>query len=219
MATSTQRPKAASRPSTRGGPEAAEAKRRAALKKANRRRREISTLKQDARSGRLGAAELLADPRAGEMEVLTVLSMLPRCTLRVALEALLVCRINGARHCGELSREEGEAIFAALLRAGPRKDVDRELDRALDAEGKHAPRAQFRPSEFAAARSALDCDPLLLRMVDRLVDAVRLYAQRDDGGVRARIVAEQFILYCNYRAKVASGEYPPPRLTGTPVLE
>jgi len=43
---------------------------------------------------------------------------------------------------------------------------------------------------------------------------VRLYAERDDGGLRARIVAEQWIRYRSYRAKVASGEYPPPKLRG-----
>lgn len=221
MAAATRRKKAPAPPTPTQTKRRASAarNRRAALEKTNRRKREIAALKADARGGRIGPAALLDDPRAREIEVLTALSMIPRCTLRVALEALLVCCINGARHCGELSGEEREAICEALLRVGSRKDVDRELDRVLEAERKHGPTPRLRPSEFAAARSGLDCDPLLLRMVDRLIDAVRLYAQHDDGGVRARIVAEQYIGYCNYRTKVASGEYPPPTLTGTPVLE
>ena len=56
-------------------------------------------------------------------------------------------------------------------------------------------------------------------MVDRLIDAVRLYAERDDGGVRARVVAEQWIRYRNYREKVTSGVYPPPTQRGPAVLE
>jgi hypothetical protein len=48
---------------------------------------------------------------------------------------------------------------------------------------------------------------------------VRLYTDHDDGGVRARLVAEQWIRFRNYRAKVASGEYPPPTQRGAAVLE
>src|SRR5215213_3567992 len=73
------------------------------LEKANRRRREIAALKADARGGRLAPADLLTDPRARSLNVLTLLSMVPRCTLRVVFEALLVCQINGARECGDLS--------------------------------------------------------------------------------------------------------------------
>jgi hypothetical protein len=97
--------------------------------------------------------------------------------------------------------------------------VDRELDRVLSGARIQAPSVELAPSEFAAARAGLESDPLLLRMVDRLVDAVRLYADRDDGGQRARIVAEQWIRFRNYRAKVASGEFPPPKLRGPAVLE
>ena len=82
-----------------------------------------------------------------------------------------------------------------------------------------APSVELAPSEFAAARAGLESDPLLLRMVDRLVDAVRLYVERDDGGVRARVVAEQWIRFRNYRAKVASGELPAPTQRGPAVPE
>ena len=81
------------------------------------------------------------------------------------------------------------------------------------------PAVELVPSEFAAARTGLEVDPVLLRMVDRLVDAVRLYAERDDGGVRARVVAEQWIRYRNYIPKVASGEYPRPGQRGPAVVE
>jgi hypothetical protein len=37
--------------------------------------------------------------------------------------------------------------------------------------------------------------------------------------VRARVVAEQWIRYRNYRAKVASGACPPPTQRGPAVLE
>ncbi|HEX7244089.1 MAG TPA: hypothetical protein VF245_00815 [Solirubrobacterales bacterium] len=210
---------------------AREAKRAAALAKANRRRREIAELKADVRGGRLGPAGLLADPRAREVKVLTLLSMIPRFGLHLALEVLLACQINGARRCGELTATERRALGRAILQVGqgiappPRampsqpEGVDRELDRVLSGALLRAPSVELAPSEFAAARSGLEADPLLLRMVDRLVDAVRLYADRDDGGVRARVVAGQWIRFRNYRAKVASGECPPPTQRGPTVLE
>jgi hypothetical protein len=222
----------AAKPTPRRKPASAEAKRAASLEKANRRRREIAGLKADARAGRLGAEQLLADPRAQKTEAFTLLSMLPRVSLRVALEAFLACQINGARSCGELSSAERTAIAEALSQIGPgiasppapampgqSEGGDRELDRVLSGARVHAPTVELAPSEFAAARAGLEADPLLLRMVDRLVDAVRLYAERDDGGQRARVVAEQWIRYRNYGAKVASGEYPPPKLRGPAVLE
>ncbi len=210
----------------------ADAKRAAALEKANRRRREIADLKADAGAGRLEAAQLLTDARAQKTEACILLSMLPGISLRVALEALLACQINGARCCGELGSAERAAIVEALLQVGRgvapppapampshSEGVDRELDRMLSGARLHAPTVELAPSEFAAARAGLESDPLLLRMVDRLVDAVRLYAERDDGGQRARVVAKQWIRYRNYRAKVALGEYPPPRLRGPAVIE
>lgn len=223
----TQAAKPTSRKAT-----SAEAKRAASLEKANRRRREVAGLKADARAGRLGTEQLLADPRAQKTAAFTLLSMLPRVSLRVALEAFLACQINGARTCGELSSAERTAIAETLSQIGPgiaslpapampgqSEGGDRELDRVLSGARVHAPTVELAPSEFAAARTGLESDPLLLRMVDRLVDAVRLYAERDDGGQRARVVAEQWIRYRNYRAKVADGTYPPPKLRGPAVLE
>jgi len=202
------------------------------LEKANRRRREIAALKADARGGRLAPADLLTDPRARSLNVLTLLSMVPRCTLRVVFEALLVCQINGARECGDLSVGERRALARALLKIGQDiavspaaamsrrpEGVDRELDRVLRRTRQAVPAVELVPSEFAAARSGLEADPQLLRMVDRLVDAVRLYADHDDGGLRARVVAEQWLRFRNYRAKVVVGEYPPPKLRGPGVLE
>lgn len=227
-----QRRTQAAKPTSKRTPTSAEAKRAASLEKANRRRREVAGLKADARAGRLGAEQLLADPRARRSATFTLLSVLPRVSLQVALEALLACQINGARNCGELSSAERTAIAEALSQIGPgiasppapampgqSEGGDRELDRVLSGARVHAPTVELAPSEFAAARVGLETDPLLLRMVDRLVDAVRLYAERDDGGQRARVVAEQWIRYRNYRAKVASGEYPPPKLRGPAVLE
>ena len=209
-----------------------EAKRAASLAKANRRKREIVAMKADARAGRLGAACLLADPRAAKTEAFALLSMLPGVSLRVALEALLACQINGARNCGELTSTERTAIARALSQVGlgiapppapampgQSEGGDRELDRVLSGARVHAPLVELAPSEFAAARRGLESDPLLLRMVDRLVDAVRLYAERDDGGQRARVVVEQWIRYRNYRDRVADGTYPPPTLGGPAVLE
>lgn len=207
-----------------------EAKREAALAKANRRRREIGRLKADARSGRIGPAALLADPRARTVKAYALLAWLPGVNLRTALDVLLACQINGARACAELSAGERGVIARALLQIGQAtphgpavpgepEGVDRELDRILCAARVHAPSVELAPSEFAAARAGLQSDPVLLRMVDRLVDAVRLYAERDDGGVRARVVAEQWIRFRNYRARVASGEYPPPTQRGPAALE
>lgn len=204
-----------------------------ATKKANLpRRRRIDELKADARSKRVGPADLLADPRAQRTRVLTLLSVLPGCNQRLALEALLSCRINGARRCSELTPGERSAISEALLQVGhgialpapsampsQSEGDDRELDRAQSGAPAHAPSVELAPSEFAAARRGLERDPTLLRMVDRLVDAVRFYVERDDGGRRARVVAEQWIKFCNYEAKVASGEYPPPSQRGPAVLE
>ena len=208
------------------------AKRSASLAKANQRRAAISALKADARAARLGPAALLADQRAAEVKVLTLLSMVPRCTLRVALEALLVCQINGARRCGELSGPERRALAAAVSQIGQGiavppcrvlpshpEGADRELDRVLRGTRQRVPAVELAPSEFAAARTGLEADPLLLRMVDRLIDAVRLYADSYDGGLRARVVAEQWIRYRNYLGKVARGERPPPRQRGPAVLE
>jgi hypothetical protein len=208
------------------------AKRSAALAKANRRLQAISALKADARSGRLGPGELLADERAARVKVLTLLTMVPRCTQWTALEALLVCGINGARLAGELSEDERRALAEALAQIGrgnavpPRRamprhpeGVDRELDRALTGTHHLVPAVELAPSEFAAARTGLEADPLLLRMVDRLVHAARLYAERDDGGQRARVVAEQWIRYRNYVGKLARGEAPAPRQRGAAVLE
>jgi hypothetical protein len=212
--------------------EAREKSQAASLQKANRRRREIAALKADARGGRLGPKALLADPRASKVKILTLLSMVPRGTLRVVLEALLVCQINGARHCGDLTAAERRALSEALVQIGQGiapspapamscrpEGVDRELDRALRRTRQAAPAVELVPSEFAAARSGLEPDPQLLRMVDRLVDAVRLYVDHDDGGLRARVVAEQWIRFRNYRGKVVSGEYPPPTLRGPAMLE
>jgi hypothetical protein len=207
-----------------------EAKRDAALEKAHRRRREIADLKADARSGRLGPVALLADPRARKVKILTLLSMIPRCSLRVVLETLLVCQINGARPCGDLSAAERRSLGEALLQIGRGiapspamssrpEGVDRELDRVLRGTRQAVAAVELAPSEFAAARAGLEPDPQLLRMIDRLVGAVRLYAERDDGGERARLVAEQWIRFRNYRAKVAAGEYPPPTQRGPAVPE
>lgn len=204
---------------------------RAALAKANKRREVILALKADARVGRLGVAALLADDRAADLEVLNVLTMRYRCTLRIALDALLATQINGARPCGELSEAERIEPADAVSNAGRRtalprravpgnpEGIDRALDRVLRDTHRAAPVVELAPSEFAAARTGLEDDPLLLRMVDRLVHAVRLYAEQDDGGVRARVVAEQWIRYCNYRGKVARGECPPPAQRGPAVLE
>jgi len=204
----------------------------ASLAKANKQREAISALKADARSGRLDTSALLADKRAASVRVLNLLTMQPRCTLRVALDVLLVCQINGARVCGELSEEERVELVGVVSKIGrgiagssppsdaqPIRGVDRELDRVLRGTSRVVPAVELLPSEFAAARSGLEADPQLLRMVDRLIDAVRLYAERDDGGVRARVVAEQWLLFRNYRDKVASGEYPPPSQRGPAVLE
>lgn len=193
--------------------------------------REIADLKADARIGRLAPAALLADRRARKVKILTLLSIVPGSSLRMALEALLVCQINGARHCGELKATERRSLGDVLLQIGEGiapppvpamssqpEGVDRELDRMLRGTCQAVP-VELAPSEFAAARSGLEPDPQLLRMIDRLVYAVRLYADRDDGGVRARVVAEQWIRFRNYRAKVASGEYPPPTQRGLAVLE
>jgi len=212
--------------------ETREAKRDAALAKANRRLRTITALKADARGGRRSPAALLGDERAAQVKVLTLLTMIPRCTQRVALEALLVCQINGARRCGELSDSERRELAAVVSKVGqgiaipPRRAMpshpegaDRELDRALHGTRRSVPAVELAPSEFAAARTGLEADPLLLRMVDRLIDAVRLYAERDDGGVRARVVAEQWIRYRNYIGKVARGECPPPTQRGPSALE
>lgn len=211
---------------------ASAAQREASLARANRRRETISALKSDVRSGRLGLAALLEDPRAEQVKVLSALVMVPRCTQRLSLEALLVCQINGARRCGELREEERSALIDTVSQIGQGISVtsrrglsghpegaDRELDRLVRATRRAVPVVELAPSEFAAARAGLEADPVLLRMVDRLVDAVRLYAERDDGGQRARVVAEQWIRYRNYRAKVASGEYPPPAQRGPAVLE
>jgi hypothetical protein len=203
--------------------EGQEAKRSAALAKANERRRETSALKADARSARLSPAALLSDERAAPVKVLTLLTMIPRCTQRVALEALLICQINGARTCAELTDGERKALGATISQIGhgivvpPRRTVpgqsegaDRELDRALNGTRRSALEVELAPSEFAAARTGFEIDPLLLRMVDRLVDALRLYVEQDDGGQRARVVLEQWIRACNYRDEVARGECPPP---------
>jgi hypothetical protein len=204
-----------------------------AAKKANLpRRRKIDELKADARSNRIGPAALLADPRAQKTRILTLLSVLPGCNQRLVLEALLACQINGARRCDELTADERSAISEALLQVGhgialppPRampsqsEGDDRELDREQSGAPAHAPSVELAPSEFVAARRGLERDPTLMRMVDRLVDAVRFYVERDDGGRRARVVAEQWIKFRNYDAKVVSGEYPPPSQCGPAVLE
>jgi hypothetical protein len=196
------------------------------------RRRKIDELKADARSGRIDPFALLADPRAQRTRVLSLLMVLPGCNQRQALDVLFACQINGARHCGELAPDERSAISEALLQVGqgiaplppsamssqPEGD-DRELDRVQSGAPAHAPSVELAPSAFAAARQGLERDPTLLRMVDRLVDAVRFYVERDDGGMRAQLVAEQWIRFRNYDAKVASGEYPPPSQRGPAVLE
>ena len=204
----------------------------ASLAKANKRRAAIFALKADARAGRLGVADLLADERAAKLRVLNVLTMRYRCTLKVALDALLATQINGARPCRELSEAERIELADAVSNAGRRtagpprravpshpEGIDRALDRVLRDTHRAVPVVELAPSEFAAARTGLEADPLLLRMVDRLVHAVRLYAEQDDGGVRARVVVEQWIRYCNYRGKVARGECPPPAQRGPALLE
>lgn len=209
-----------------------ERKRGEARQKANRRRREIADLKADARGGRLSPQALLADPRAHQVKVIALLPAIPRCTLHLAFEVLLACQVNGARSCGDLTDEEKRILGEALLQidqgvaisvgpaapAGP-EELDRKLDKEIRRTRRAVPAVELIPSEFAAARSGLEADPLLLRMVDRLVDAVRLYADRDDGGVRARCVAGQWLRFRNYRAKVVSGEYPPPTLRSPVALE
>ncbi|HEY5052532.1 MAG TPA: hypothetical protein VII45_03900 [Solirubrobacterales bacterium] len=208
------------------------AQRSAALSKANATKDAIGELKAEARSGRLAVAALLADPRAKKVRVHTLLPMVPRCTLRVAFEALLICQVNGARTCGDLSAGERKDLEKAvadvergIVAAKPSRpargsaSVDRDLDRVLAAVGLAIPTLELCPSEFAAARSGLAVDPLLLRMVDRLVQALRLYIERDDGGERARVVLGQWIRYRHYLSKVAAGEYPPPTQRGPAALE
>jgi hypothetical protein len=222
------------KPPPRGRPAATDllkGKRDLTRQKANRRRREIADLKADARGDRIAPQVLLADPRAQRVKLITLLPAIPRCTLHLAFEALLACQINGARTCGDLTTEERRVLSEALLQvdqgvaitvgaaappdpAEPDRKLDREIRRT-----RWAAAVELIPSEFAAARSGLEADPLLLRMVDRLVDAVRLYADRDDGGVRARCVAGQWLRFRNYRAKVVAGEYPPPTQRSPVALE
>jgi hypothetical protein len=191
-----------------------------------------ASLKADARAGRSSVAHLLADSRAREVKVLSLLRVVRGCDLHLALESLLVARINGARTCGQLSAEEREAIEKALAgltegkpsgtarvmtdEAGPR---DAELDRLLLATRGVAPVVELRPSEFAAARTGLEVDPLLLRMIDRLVDALRRYEKEDVGGQLAHVVLGQFLRYRNYVPKVARGELPRPSLRSPAEVE
>lgn len=206
------------------------AQRSEALAVANQRRAAIRELKAEARSGRLDVAALLADPRARQAKVLSLLPMVPRCTLHVALEALLACQINGARTCGELSVPERTELARAVQEVGhgvgrtkhppaPANPAGRdvELDRAITRTRTVA--VELSPAEFAAARTGLEVDPLLLRMVDRLVAALRLYAVRDDGGQQAHVVLEQWLRYRNYLAKLAAGEYTPPSVRGPAEVE
>lgn len=207
-----------------------EVQRAAARGKANVRRAEITDLKQEARSGRLDVSALLQDPRADAVKVLTVLVMVPRCTQRTALQALLDCQINGADTCGDLTAADRERIANALGHlqtgrgrrsagpaTGPRSGVDRALDRTIEATKKVEPVVELRPSEFAAARNGLERDPQLLRMLDRLVAALRVYVDRDDGGFLARVVLDQWLRFRNYRGRVARGELPPPSCTSVEV--
>jgi hypothetical protein len=114
-----------------------------------------------------------------------------------------------------------QSVSAPRRRTRPNypEQADRDLARVLRATRKAVPAVELSHSEFAAARSGLEVDPTLLRMIDRLVDVVRLYADHDDGGVRARVVATQWIHFRNYRGKVARGEYPPPSQRGPAVVE
>jgi hypothetical protein len=197
------------------------------LEKANAARhgRAATALKADARAGRLPVAKLLGDERAKGVKVLSLLRVMRGCDLRLALDALLVCRINGARTCGELADSEREAVAGALSALSPGRTVgtarpvtdeagprDAELDRLILYTRAVAPVVELRPSEFAAARTGLEVDPLLLRMVDRMVDALRRYEKEDVGSEVAHVVLGQFLRYRNYVAKVARGEYPPPSL-------
>jgi hypothetical protein len=202
-------------------------------KAAGGRRGSVSaSLKADARTGRLPVTRLLADKRAREVKVLSLLRVIRGCDLQLALESLLVSRINGARTCGELSAEEREAIAEALAgltegrpggtvlvitdEPGPR---DAELDRLILGTRGVAPVVELKPSEFAAARTGLEVDPLLLRMIDRLVDALRQYEKEDVGGQLAHTVLGQFLRYRNYVPKVARGELPPPSLRSPAEVE
>lgn len=199
----------------------AAAQRAAGLTKANDRRREEQSLKSEVRSGSLDFMRMLNDPRAAGIKMLTMLPMIPRCTLHVALEALLVCRINGARCCGDLTGEEKSNLAEALREIGrgvggakhpPLGDGaarrDEVLNQLIRDTRRDAPEVELAPSEFAAARTGLEVDPLLLRMLDRLVGCVRGYVDEDDGGRRACAVLEQWIRYRNYISKRARGEVP-----------
>lgn len=207
-------------------PPSQEAQRESARVKANECRARIAELKSEVRSGCLDLKALLADPRAKDITVLRLMPMIPRCTQRTALQALLECQINGADTCGELSEEDRDRLvetFATLRgrhrRHLPRTAGDEDLDRVIEATRKVVPIVEHRPSEFAAARIGLEADPQLMRMIDRLVAALRLYKDRDDGGLVAHRVLDQFLRYRNYRDKVAKGELPPPSVDSLPEVE
>jgi hypothetical protein len=196
----------------------ADHQRKAAIKKANARRAEIKGLKTDLRSGRLRLGEALGDGRAGDLTLLKLMTMVPRCTERIALEVLLECRINGAETCGNVDVDDQERVVSRF-NAALSTTWGRSLSAEISKTRKSVPLVEQRPSEFSAARRGLEVDPLLLLMIDRLVGALRLYVKDDDGGLEAHRVLEQWIRFRVYRDRVAKGELPPPSIKTMPEVE
>ena len=222
-------------------PKSVAAQRAAAMKKANERRTQIAELKRELRAGQLDLGGLLRDPRAQKVPVLRLMPMLPRCGQRTALQALMLCQINGADNCGDLSESDrqrlcqtlvslnqGLAITAAAKRmaigppprssksSSPRGEGD--LDEVVHATRRVVPIVEQKPSEFLRALKGLEGDVLTVRMVERFVAALRFYAKEDDGGAMAHRVLDYWLRLQNYRGRVARGELPPPSL-GMPEVE
>lgn len=214
-----------------------EAQRAAAMAKANCRRLQIADLKREIRAGHLDLADILCDPRAQEISVLALMPTLPRCGQRTALQALLNCGINGADTCGELDPanrrrlcqalsdlRQGKAVAAASSRLTLQSGVDpgigsdKELQRVVNATRAGAPVVAQVPSEFVEALKGLEGDPLTLRMIHRLLAAIRFYAKEDDGGAVARRALDQWLRLRNYRKRVRRGEIPAPT-AGLPEVE
>lgn len=207
-------------------PASTEEKRSVSLAQANKRLSVMMDLKAEVRAGKLDVAGLLDDGRAASVRVLTLLTMIPRCSQRVALDALLVCQVNGARSCGDLTGAERAAVVDALqaVRQSHGRPAtsavlgdeplarDLVIDQGIRESRQAIPVVELRPSEFAAARTGLEVDPLLLRMVDRLVWGLRAYVNDDDGGRIAAVVLDQWLRYRNYLKAVAEDEYPRPTL-------
>jgi hypothetical protein len=207
------------------------------MAKANNRRLQIADLKREIRAGHLDLAAILCDPRAQEISVLALMPTLPRCGQRTALQALLNCGINGADTCGELDPprrrrlcralsdlRQGKAVAAASSRLKSKSAIDpgvgsdKDLQRVVNATRADAPVVAQVPSEFVEALKGLEGDPLTLRMIHRLLAALRLYAKEDDGGAVARQVLDQWLRLRNYRRRVRLGELPPPT-AGLPEVE